>query len=246
VRYALVLLAACGRIGFADHAAADAVVATDAAPDAMADASSAVTITYLGPFAQRHPGAGVTTDTFTAQAKAAGDVIPMMVGCGSSTRPTGVTMTGSGWTFHQLSTPNGSSPLWTSRIVAIAPDTAPVTITVTWSGSPCEIGSAVLADEFAGVKSSVTFGIVTQAAFNGNGNCAGAVTTTTPNEAVWASCFAASAVTAVGPGYLMGADSGGGDWAEYRISADPVGTNETPTFANVGQYLVDVLTLRSN
>lgn len=245
----MLLLAACGRIDFADHAATgDAASdgAPDAIADAMTDAPGASSIAYLGPFAQRHPGAGVTTDTFTATAKAAGDVIPMMLGCGSSTRPTGVTITGTGWTFHQLSMPNGASPLWTSRIVAIAPDTAPVSITVTWSGSPCEIGSAVLADEFSGVNSTVTFGIVTGAAFNGTGNCAGMVTTTTPNEGVWASCFAASAVTAVGPGYLMGADSGGGDWAEYRIAADPTGTVETPTFANVGQYLVDVLTLRSN
>jgi len=246
VRYALLLLAACGRIGFADHAATDAVVATDGAPDATADATSAVTITYAGPFAERHPGGGITTDTFTATAKAAGDVIPMQLGCGSSTKPTGVTISGAGWTFHQLTQPAGVSPLWTSRIVAVAPDTAPVAITVTWAGSPCEIGTSTLADEFSGVNSSVTFGIVAGGNNPGNGNCTDAVTTSTPNEAVWAACFAASAVTGVGPGYLMGADSGGGDWAEYRISADPAGTLETPTFANIGAYLEDVLTLRSN
>jgi len=245
------VLGACGRIGFGPqmaavdaHSDADAV-ALDASADASADASQ-LAIMYVGPFAQRHPGAGVTTDMFTATAHAAGNVIPMQLGCGSTTRPTGVAIAANGWTFHQLSQPNGVSPLWTSRIVAIAPDTAPVTITVTWTGSPCEIGTDVLGDEFSGVATGLTFGILQGGAYTGNGNCSGAITTMTPNEGIWAACFASSSVSAIGPGYLKGADDGGGDWAEYRISADPSGTIETPTFTNAGAYLLDVLTLRSN
>ncbi len=78
----------------------------------------------------------------------------------------------------------------------------------------------------------------------GTGNCAGPFTTVADSETIWAACFSYSAVAATGPGYTKGADNGGGDWAEYRISTDPAGTLETPTFENPGQYMLDVIELR--
>jgi hypothetical protein len=249
---ALALLAACGRIGFAEHtgasdAAGTADGARDSARDAIgSDAAMMSTITHVGTFVVRHPGAG-STDTFSTQAGAAGDVIAMQLGCGSSTMPTGVTIAAAGWTFDQLHASEGVNPLWAARFVAIAPDTNTVTMAVTWTGSPCDIGTSVLSDEFAGVDTSGGVGMVATAGSqaSGTGTCTSQITTVTANETVWAACFSSGGIIMPGPGYKLGAQNGGGDGAEYRITNDPAGTLETPTYLNNGGYLLDVVTLRS-
>src|SRR5215831_13537393 len=123
----LCLLAACGRVGFeTDHAGAG-----DANSDAV-DAPSG--IAYVGPVAERYPGMGAA-DSFSLQAAAAGDAIVMMVACAGSGTPTGVTVTAPGWTFTPLDpvTIDSFAQISGASFVAIAPDTAAATVSVTWA-----------------------------------------------------------------------------------------------------------------
>ena len=230
LRAALLGLAACGRVGFDARTASDAMVA-DAAADGARDAALAP-VSYVGVFAARHPGAGAT-DTFTAAAGAAGDTIVILVACSDATAPTSVTLTAPGWTFALLDALAGSptTQLYVASFHAAAPDTANATFTVTWSGSTCQVGKAELGDEFANVAA-----IDAHTIGGGNGACSAQLATGHANDAIWGACFDATSITAVGPGYTKGADNGGGDWSEYKLTADPAGTIEQVTFQspNVG------------
>jgi len=246
----LVGLAACGRVGFQERLAGDSGresdAATDAHADGLLDGALATTITYAGVFATSHPGPG-PTDSFIAQAHAAGDVVVMQIGCGTTTTaPTGATVSALGWTFLALDSVQGTADLGTVQLVAIAPDTNPVTLSIAWSGSPCEIGTAVLADEFAGVFTAGGIGNVYSGGVqrSGIGTCSASFTTLVDAETIWAACFSRTAVSGIGPGYQQGANDGGGDMAEYKISTDPSVTMEDPTFGNADEFIEDVIELR--
>jgi len=72
----------------------------------------------------------------------------------------------------------------------------------------------------------------------------GTVPTTANNDAIWAACFSSFSVTAIGAGYTKGADNGGGDWTEYKLTTDPAGTNEVAQFTSTTTYIVSMLSLR--
>ena len=246
-------LAACGRVGFDVHTIGDGGggPGSDARSDASGDGSHdggtlTTTITYAGVFATSHPGPGPTA-SFMATAHAAGDVIALQLGCGTTTTaPSAVTISAPGWAFSALDVVQGTADLATEQVVAIAPDTNPVTVSIAWTGSPCEIGTAVLADEFAGVYTAGGVGSVYSggAQRSGLGNCTASFTTLVDSETIWAACFSRTAVSGIGAGYLQGADDGGGDMAEYKISTDPSVTVEDPTFSNGDEFVEDVIELK--
>jgi hypothetical protein len=228
--------AACGRLGF------DAArVGADAAPDANADAQH-VPIAYVQPFIARHPGAGAN-DTFTIQALAADDMIVFQASCSDTTmNPASIAVSAPGWTWLALDPITGdpATMLWSATFAARAPDTTPATMTVAWASTACNVGKGELADELAGVAS-----VGLASTVHGTNDCTGTINTEGANEAVWGACFTATALVAVGPGYTKGADDGGGDWAEYKITTDPASTVETVSFTNAAVgYVLSMITLR--
>ncbi|HTL34882.1 MAG TPA: hypothetical protein VL326_17255 [Kofleriaceae bacterium] len=225
-------IAACGRVSFEEDRRGGDAASDDAPPGSVA---------YVKPFAQRHPGAGAT-DSFMAQADAAGNAIAMQVACADPTVPT-VTVSSPGWTFSQPAGMQTIGNLHGVPVIAIAPDTAPALISISWSVT-CSGGKSALGDEF-------TDNEPTLAAFSAHvevtgtmNNCNSVITTPEANDAVWSACFTSNAVSAVGPGYTKAADNGGGDWAAYKLTMAPAGTIENPTFMNMTSWVASTLTIR--
>jgi hypothetical protein len=251
------LAGACGRIGFESPAPADGAVTDTAGADAGDPPSDALAappidspptrIVYVGTFVQRSPGAG-NPESFTAQARAPGNAIVLQVSCAGNAVPTGVKVTAAGWMFTQLGAivASASSAQRSATFAAIAPDTLPATIAVSWTGSACGQSTNDLGDEFAMTDpagGAITFD--SSRTVMGNGDCAGSITTGHAGDVVWAACNTDSAVHAVGPGFIKGADDGAGDWSEYKITDDPAGTDEQVVLANddVG-YVLSMVTLK--
>lgn len=235
----LCLLAACGRIGFADQARGDATGLPDAARDGQGSGSgSASAITYVGAPVQRLGPMG-STDSFTLQAARAGDVLVFMLGCAGSQAPSGITISAPGWTFTRLSpmTTDPPAQIYAASFGAIAPDTAAVTASITWASSTCNRGKTEIADELANATLDV------HAEASGTGNCTTTITTGAANEAVWAACYAATMATAPGTGFTMSASDGIGDFAEYKLTTDPASTPETVTITNPNGFVVVAATL---
>ena len=89
----VVMLGACGRIGFESlpaEIASDGPSAASDGPSIASDGSSDA-ITWVKSFVQRSEAAG-TMDTFTAQADHAGDAFLLHVACNTTGEPTGVTV----------------------------------------------------------------------------------------------------------------------------------------------------------
>jgi hypothetical protein len=229
----------CGRVGFDtvfDAAAIDSVVDVAPAP-----------IAYVAPFVQRSPGPG-PTDTFLAQAHAAGNAVVIQVSCAGPAVPTAVSVSAAGWTFTQLGpiTASTRSTERSATFVAIAPDAVRTVVSVSWTGSACGGSKNHLGDEFAMTDpagGTITFDGVS--ATEGTGDCIGSVRSGHAGDVVWAACDSEDSVRAVGAGFTKGADDGVGDWAEYRVTADPAGTVEIVEFANpnVG-YVLSMVTLK--
>jgi hypothetical protein len=120
-----------------------------------------------------------------------------------------------------------------------------VTVSVTWSGSNCNSSKNHVGDEFGMADprgGTMTFDAV--AATEGTGDCMGTITTAHANDAVWAACNSNQAVTAVGAGFTKGADDRAGDWSEYKLTTDPVGTVQSVRFANASVgYVLSMVTL---
>ncbi|HEX3758170.1 MAG TPA: hypothetical protein VHW23_05670 [Kofleriaceae bacterium] len=237
-------LGACGRIDFA--AVPDAGSVLDPAPDAASGAPPP-RVAYVGPFVQRD-GSARATDTFTAQAHAAGNAIVIQVSCGATAIPTAVSVAAAGWSFTQLGpiTASARSAQRSATFAAIAPDTVGVTVTVTWTGSTCNTSSNQIGDEFA--MTDPAGGMITFDGFNatqGTGNCTGSVTTGHEGDAVWAACNTQTSVTAIGTGFVKGADDDVGDWTEYALTSHAAGTAEAVEFdnPNVG-YVLSMVTLK--
>jgi hypothetical protein len=134
-----------------------------------------------------------------------------------------------------------------ATFVSISPDAMDTTVTVNWSGSNCENSKNEVGDEFAMTGPSggtITFDGVN--ATQGTGDCVGTVITGHASDAVWAACNSQSKVTAVGSGFLKGADDKAGDWSEYMITNHPADTTEVVQFANGDAgYVLSMVTLKS-
>jgi hypothetical protein len=100
-----------------------------------------------------------------------------------------------------------------------------------------------LGDEFAAIAPFSAIRSDGMNAITGAGDCLGTVSTSHPDDAVWAACDSDSNVTATGPGDTKGADDGTGDWSEYKITTDPAGTVENVAFPNTSFYLLSMMTL---
>jgi hypothetical protein len=227
-------LAGCGRVGFEPRLAADA----------RGDVAAADPIAYVKPFAEHHPGAG-GTDSFMVQASAAGDAVALQVACSDAIAPTSVLVTAGGWSITQLTPIVANGALYAASFGAIAPDTVATTLTIEWTGTTCGVGKSALGDEFANADlagGTITFDAVTTG--TGTGNCSANLTIGNANDAVWGGCFVAASVSSIGPGYAKGADNGGGDWAEYKLTSDPAGTVEAITFVNSTAYVLSGIAIK--
>ncbi|HTR52931.1 MAG TPA: hypothetical protein VMJ10_19585 [Kofleriaceae bacterium] len=232
---ACVLACACGRVGF------DATTGGTRDGSAGSDSELTGAIAWAGSFLARDWGPG-TTDTFSAQAHAAGNAFVLDLACHGTVVPTAVSLTAPGWTIDSLD-PITESPdgLFASATFgAVAPDTAPVTFTVTWTGTPsCSAVSSELGDEFTAndpTGGATTFEAHTQAA--GTANCTAGVTTAHANDAMWGGCYTDDALTGVGAGYAKAGDDHDGDWSEYNVTTDPAGTAEQVRFVVSGSSSV--------
>lgn len=239
---------ACGRVGFKllDDAAASADTLAGAPADAAADAPPA-RIVHVGAFVARNAGGGAT-ETFTAQAHAAGNAVVVQVSCAGTAVPNAVTLTAPGWTFQQLGgvTASSVSPQRSATFVAIAPDAVGATFSVAWSGSACSDGKNDVGDEFAMVDpagGALTFDGAS--ATEGTGDCVGTIPLGHTAGAVWAACNSDNSVNAVGPGFTKGADDNVGDWSEYMLTDHRAGTIESVAFDNddVG-FVLSMVTLK--
>ncbi|HSD88770.1 MAG TPA: hypothetical protein VLB44_14685 [Kofleriaceae bacterium] len=243
---ALLLLAGCGRVGFEVREDGWSAMGSDSRDSQIDDSGSVpLTIMHVGGFAATSRASGAT-DSFGVQAAQAGDVIAMQITCRSTTAPTSVTVTATGWQFNILAGPAGAPPLHTRQVLAIAPDANAASVVVTWSGTTCESGGATLADEFRGVDISAGLtGVgVVGAEQSGVGSPSFNVVTQAPAATLWAACFTGGTCTGAPAGWTPGAASGAFVSA-FRITTDPAGTQEQVFFANAGVYVVDVIELKS-
>ena len=236
------MLGACGRLDF------DAVSVFGGAMDVALDTTPPAVISHVGVFVARSPGAGTTTDTFTVQAHAAGNAIVMQVACAATATPTSVSVTAPGWTWTQMGPilANAASKERAAIVVAIAPDANPVQLTIQWAGSTCSSSVNDLGDEFAMTDpagGAITFDSAVQT--EGQGTCTGMITTGHDADAVWAACDTSNSVSGVGAGFTKSADDNNGDWSEYKLTPDPAGTVETPSFANANNgFVLSMLALK--
>jgi hypothetical protein len=169
--------------------------------------------------------------------------------CQAGPSPTTVAITAPGWTFAKLDAlaSSGASGFTGTTFGAIAPNTTPTTLTVSWD-VVCDM--TVLGDEFARTDPSggaITFDNHTLMAGNSNA-CATMVTTQHANDAVWAACTLGAQVNAPPAGFTTGADDGAGDATAYRITTDPANTVEPAVFTvNTGAvpFLTSLVTLKA-
>ena len=241
----LLLVASCGRVGFGSERGSVDGSNDGSIGDGSIDAppiNSA--IQYVAPIVQQVTAAG-GTDTFQLHALNAGDAIAIMVGCGGSQVPTGVTLTAPGWTFAPASPMQAfkTAQIYAASFVAIAPDTALVTATVTWASGNCNRADTELADEFSGVDPVTPFDAHAEA--SGGGNCTTTVTTANAGDTVWGGCYSGTMAMGIGSGFQPGGTDGNGDFTEYKLTADPAGTPETVVFLNANGYIVVALTLKA-
>lgn len=242
-RCLLLVLTACGRIGFDSSSG---LPSGDGGSGGSGDGSTSA-ISYVQPILQ-HLGTSGASETFPIQAMHAGDAVVMMVGCAGSNAPTAIVVSAPGWVFTALSplTLEPPAQIAGASFGAIAPDTAQATVSVSWTAANCNRGKSALADEFTGTDptgGTTTFEAHAQAV--GGGNCTTSVTTGAARDAVWGACYAGTMVSGVGPGYTMGASDGIGDFTEYKLTADPAGTAESVTFTNPNGYVVVAVSLRA-
>lgn len=184
------------------------------------------------------------SDSFSVGVEA-GHAVVMQVGCSGSAAPSAVAVSAPGWNLMPIEPLLFSQGVSEATYGATVPSATPTTVTVTWTGSTCESGNAVLADEFANTDprgGAFTFDKHVQTAGTGSGACNATVETGSPNEAVWAACLAN--VAGAGSGYTLAGNDGNNDESEYKVTTDPANTSELVTFSNATPYLVSVVTLR--
>lgn len=238
----LCLLVACGRLGFDD-----ASHGSGSAADASADGSTISDAIAFVASPIQHTGPKAAVDTVMFQATHAGDALLILVACASAQQPTAVTLSAPNWAFTPLSplTANTAGQVYAASFGAIAPDTAAVTLSISWTSSSCNRGQSALGDELANVDptgSTTTFDNHAEA--SGAGNCATTVTTGNANDAVWSGCYAATSVTAPGAGYTKSAADMVGDFDEYKLTTDPMGTMESVSFTNPNGFVISAVTIK--
>jgi hypothetical protein len=241
IAVALTLLHGCGRVGFSPVVSGDADDATDATPG---------TIAWVKPFVGQHKASTGLVDTFTASATQTGDAIVIHLFCETSSPPSAVSISGSGWTFVPLGTITGSASngFWAASVGAIAPDSASTVFDVSWTAAiPCSFLDE-LGDEFSGADptgGTITFDAHAEASA-ASGNCVTSVTTNHANDAVWSACTT-DCVSDTGPGYTKGADDTSCDWSEYKLTSDPPNTPETTTFLTMpgtSSWVITAVTIK--
>jgi hypothetical protein len=245
---AFLVISGCGRIHFDEiHGMLD-----DAATRDVATGDGSGAVAAVKSFVGRGNNSGGLTDSFVAQAEHAGDAIVIHATCSvTSGTATGVIVTAPNWTLVQLDPiagMGGSIGIWGASLVAIAPDTAPATFSVTWSipGAGCELVTE-LGYEFTNndpAGGSTTFS--SHATTLGGNRCAATLTTANANDAVFAACSTSNGqVTALDPGFSAGPTDGVGDAAEYRVTSDPAGTVESISISvDTGLTLVTATTIK--
>lgn len=237
-------LAACGRIDFNERATSDATAGDDS--PGSNDAPPGTGVAFVGSPIQ-HTGPKATSDSVALQASNTGDALLFLIACAGSQIPSSVLISAPGWTFTQLApvTANNLGQVYAAAFGAIAPNTTATTLVINWGGTNCNRGQSALADEFT--RTDPTGGSTTFDATNaasGAGDCTTPGTTGNANDAVWAGCYAATALTGVGAGYTKSAADTVGDFAEYKLTADPAGTAEPVTFSNPNGYVVLAATIK--
>jgi hypothetical protein len=231
---------ACGRLQF------DPLARSDATPDDAALGDSM--IVHQDVFVAHVIIPGAITDSFTAHADVSGSAVVMQVSCNGGAVPSAVSVSAPGWTFQQLG-PITASPSkdCATTMFAIAPDTLTTTITVSWTGSTCQLSNAALGDEFAAIAPAggVTFDGVN--AIGDSVDRTATVPTNQGDDAVWAALLSHGAGATIGVGYTKGADDATGDWSEYALRSDPAGTLENVTFSSANvSYVLSMVTLKTN
>lgn len=224
-------------------AAGDGAAASDSA---SGDGATATAIAYVKAVAEEYPGMGAT-DSFTLQAVNAGDAIVFMIACAGSGTPTDVSVTAPGWTLLALGpvTYDSAGQVAAASFGALAPDTNPVTVSLSWTGTNCNRGKTELADEFTNIDStSAAAAFDAHAEAPGAGNCTATVTTGHDRDAVWGACYSATMATAIGSGFTAAATDSHGDFAEYAVTTDPAGTPETVTIVNANSYVMVAVSLK--
>ncbi len=185
--------------------------------------------------------------TFACTPSAANDAIVFEVTCSSTSTPSAVSLSASGWTITAISGLQGSMTAgWVGSFAAIAPSTSATTFTATFTGGGT-CGSSPYgdwkADEFSGNDSTgggTTFDAHNQS--TGTGSCSVSVTPANNNDAVWGVCE--DSTTAVGSGYTQGQNDGGGDWTEYKILSGGAGVAQTVNFTGSGTYNALAVTIK--
>lgn len=201
------------------------------------DASANGVVTRTGTFIQdAQINTNKSSETFTAKAQIAGDLVMLHVQCRTPAPPTTVVVTGGSWTFDPLGVIVKSTSLYCASFVATAPDTAPSMFTVAWD-SPCQT-TVALGDEFQHAALDL------HAERGAHGACNTTVGTTEANDAVWAACTIGMSTNAIGLGFDPGADDGNGDISEFRYTQDPAGMSEDVAFTTNDDYVVTAATLK--
>jgi hypothetical protein len=231
----------CGRIGF------------DLSPQPIggdgggtSDQAMAGQLTWVRPFVgMSHPN--FQQVQLGAQAFTAGDAVVLVVTCDNiATAPTAVTVTAPGWTFTQLAPIYGNAT-YGSTFAAIAPDTAPTTVTVSWTAAQQCGNGTVLGDEFT--NNDPTGGTVTFDAHNEtftNGDCLGTVTAGHANDMVWAACAGTGMVLGIPADYIRGADDGTGDECVHKLTTDPASTVESVMLNANGATAMSLVTIKGS
>jgi hypothetical protein len=210
-------------------------------------------ITHSKVFAQQAGSSSASTFTFTASANAVNEAVIIGVNCVSTTAATGVSLTATGWNFTQLGNIGFSGASSSAAFGAISPNTTSATFTVSWTGAGNCTFHREMGDEFAGADTTggtTTFDCVgacsggSNNANSTNGNCSVSVTTGVANEAVWGVCWPSNSVTALGSGYSPGANDSQGDRAEYKLTGDAAGTQETVNFTSSTTYNALAVTIK--
>ena len=253
----LVLAAASGRIGFdqSTNTSGDGPVTgsdargSDAAANGSDGSGGGMGLAWEQAFAGHVGSMSSNTDTFTAQAKRSDDAIAIVVFCDSQAVNT-IAVTAPGWSFRNLGGVSGNP--WGSfeTLGAIAPNTQAATFTVTvttTSGTCSEI--IELADEFSGNADdggTMTFDDVNQAG-GASGTCNDSISTGHAGDVVWAACIASCSTNSPASGYTRGAMAGTCAMSEYKLTSDPINTNETPSFtSNVTNWSMGAVTIRTD
>lgn len=185
------------------------------------------------------------SQTFTCTPTAANDAVVFKVTCADPGTVTAISMSGTSWTFTNISGVVGSASAgWGATFGAITPNTTAVTFTVTYTGATsCGSYKDYAMDEFSGTDT--TGGATTFEAHNqatGSGSCSITVTPVSADDAIWGACE--DSTTAVGAGYTTGQNDAGGDWTEYKILSGGAGASQTVNFSGSGNYVVYAVAIK--